>query len=70
MMAEATAQVEREPSRLQEAISPIHDSYGRDHLNLTVVKEYLRKPIINDRAARCFEQHRPESLIEFPSEAA
>ena len=29
MTSEATAQVERELSRLQEAISPIHDSYAK-----------------------------------------
>jgi hypothetical protein len=49
---------------LQEAISAIHDSYGLDHLHLTVVEEYLRKLIINDRVVRYLEQHRPEPLIE------
>jgi hypothetical protein len=44
--------VERELSRLQEAISPIHDSYGHDLLHLTVAKEYLLMLIINDGVAR------------------
>jgi len=70
----------RELSRLQEAISSIQDSYGQDHLHLTVVKGYLRKLITNDRIARYLEQYQPELLIEFrkiadmtstlPSEAA
>ena len=70
----------RELSRLQEAISSIQDTYGQDHLHLTVVKGYLRKLISNDRVARYLEQYQPELLIEFqkiaemtstlPSEAA
>ena len=80
MTAEAIARMERELSRLQEAISSIQDSYGQDHLHLTVVKGYLRKLITNDRVARYLEQYQPELLIEFqkiaemtstlPSEAA
>src|SRR3982074_2073200 len=37
MTAEAIARMERELSRLQEAISSIQDSYGQDHLHLTAV---------------------------------
>src|SRR5258708_36621515 len=80
MTAEAIARMERELSRLQEAISSIQDSYGQDHLHLTVVKGYLKKLITNDRVARYLEQYQPELLIEFhkiaemtstlPSEAA
>jgi hypothetical protein len=80
MTAEAIARMERELSRLQQAISSIQDSYGQDHLHLTVVKGYLRKLITNDRVARYLEQYQPELFIEFqkiaemtstlPSEAA
>ena len=80
MTAEAIVRMERELSRLQEAVSTIQDSYGQDHLHLTVVKGYLRKLISNDRVARYLEQYQPELLIEFqkiadmtstlPSEAA
>src|SRR5258705_10007619 len=80
MTAEAIVRMERELSRLQEAASTIQDSYGQDHLHLTVVKGYLRKLISNDRVARYLEQYQPELLIEFqkiadmtstlPSEAA
>jgi hypothetical protein len=80
MTAEAIARMERELSRLQEAISSIQDSYGQDHLHLTVVKGYLRKLITNDRVVRYLAQYQPELLIEFqkiaemtstlPSEAA
>src|ERR1700675_3761758 len=80
MTAEAIARMARELSRLQETISSIQDSYGQDHLHLTVVKGYLRKLITNDRVARYLEQYQPELFIEFqkiaemtstlPSEAA
>jgi hypothetical protein len=80
MTAEAIARMERELSRLQEAISSIQDSYGQDHLHLTVVKGYLRKLIANDRVARYLQQYQPELFVEFqkiaemtstlPSEAA
>ena len=77
MTAEAIARMERELSRLQEAISSIQDSYGQDHLHLTVVKGYLRKLIT---AWRALDQYQPELFVEFqkiaemtsplPSEAA
>src|ERR1700722_17054772 len=43
MTAEAIARMERELARLQEAISSIQDSYGQDHLHLTVVKGAARQ---------------------------
>ena len=80
MTAEAISRMERELSRLQEAISSIQNSYGQDHLHLTVVKGYLRKLITNDRVARYLEQYQPDLFSEFqkiaemtstlPSEAA
>jgi RepB plasmid partitioning protein len=80
MTAEAISRMERELSRLQEAISSIQDSYGQDHLHLTVVKGYLRKLITNNRVARYLEQYQPDLFSEFqkiaemtstlPSEAA
>ena len=80
MTAEAIMRMERELSRLQEAVSSIQNTYGQDHLHLTVVKGYLQKLISNDRVARYLEQYQPELLVEFqkiadmtstlPSEAA
>ena len=80
MTAEAIMRMERELSRLQEAVSSIQDSYGQDHLHLTIVKGYLGKLIGNERVASYLEQYQPELLIEFrkiadmtstlPSEAA
>jgi hypothetical protein len=80
MTAEAIMRMERELSRLQEAVSSIQDTYGQDHLHLTVVKGYLQKLISNDRVSRYLEQYQPELLVEFqkiadmtstlPSEAA
>jgi hypothetical protein len=60
MTAEAIVRMERELSGLQEAVSSIRDSYGQDHLHLTVVKGYLRKLISNDRDARYLEQYQPD----------
>ncbi|UZE49860.1 ParB N-terminal domain-containing protein [Rhodopseudomonas sp. P2A-2r] len=80
MTAEAIERMERELARLQESISSIQDSYGQDHLHLTVAKGYLGKLIGNERIARYLAQHQPEVLGEFrkiadltstlPSEAA
>jgi hypothetical protein len=80
MTPEAMARMERELGRLQEAITSIQDSYGKDHLQLTVVKGYLARLLGNARIVRYFMQHRPEFMAEFqaiaemtstlPSEAA
>lgn len=77
---EAMARMERELARLQEQMSSIQDSYGKDHLHLTVVKGYVAKLLGNGRVVRYLMQHRPEFLAEFqtiaemtstlPSEAA
>src|SRR5712671_4660158 len=80
MTAEAIARMERELTRLQEAITSIQNSYGQDHLHLTVVKGYLTKLIGNERVAKYLARYQPEFLSEFqkiaemtstlPSEAA
>jgi hypothetical protein len=77
---EAMARMERELARLQEQITSIQDSYGPDHLQLTVAKGYVAKLLGNARVVRYLMQHRPEFLSEFqaiaemtttlPSEAA
>jgi hypothetical protein len=80
MTPEAMARMERELGRLQEAITSIQDCYGKDHLQLTVVKGYLARLLGNARVVRYLMQHRPEFMAEFraiaemtstlPSEAA
>lgn len=80
MTPEAIARMERELGRLQEAITSIQDSYGKDHLQLTVVKGYLTRLLGNARVVRYLIQHRSEFMAEFqtiaemtstlPSEAA
>ncbi|MBK5962522.1 chromosome partitioning protein ParB [Rhodoplanes elegans] len=80
MTPEAMARLEHELGRLQEAITSIQDSYGKDHLHLTVVKGYLARLLGNGRIVRYLMQHRPEYMTEFqtiaemtstvPSEAA
>jgi len=67
MTAEAMQRMERELSRLQESMTGIQDSYGRDHLNLTVVKGYVAKLLGNTRISRYLRQHRPEFVMEFQS---
>jgi hypothetical protein len=47
------------------ALRAIQESYGQDHLHLTVVKGYLCKLITNDRVARYLAQYQPELFIEF-----
>lgn len=65
MTPEAMARMERELGRLQEAITSIQDSYGKDHLQLTVVKGYLARLLGNARIVRYLVQHRPEFMAEF-----
>ncbi|MHA1518384.1 MAG: plasmid partitioning protein RepB C-terminal domain-containing protein [Alphaproteobacteria bacterium] len=62
---EAMARMERELARLQEGINSIQDSYGKDHLQLTVIKGYLAKLLGNARIVRYLMRHRPEFLAEF-----
>jgi hypothetical protein len=65
MTPEAMARMERELGRLQAQITSIQDTYGQDHLHLTVVKGYLAKLLNNGRVVRYLIQHRPEFLAEF-----
>lgn len=64
---EAMARMESELARLQESITSIQETYGQDHLHLTVVKGYLAKLLGNARVVRYLMQHRPEFLTEFQS---
>jgi len=62
---EAMARMESELARLQESITSIQETYGQDHLHLTVVKGYLAKLLGNARVVRYLMQNRPEFLTEF-----
>lgn len=62
---EAMARMESELARLQESITSIQETYGQDHLQLTVIKGYLAKLLGNARVVRYLMQHRPEFLAEF-----
>lgn len=62
---EAMARMERELDKLQEAISSIQDTYGREHLQLTVIKAYVSKLLGNARVVRYLTQHHPSFLQEF-----
>lgn len=62
---EAMARMERELARLQEGIASIQDSYGHDHLHLTVNKGYVSKLLANARVVRYLAQNHPEFLTEF-----
>ncbi|MGY6694556.1 MAG: plasmid partitioning protein RepB C-terminal domain-containing protein [Roseinatronobacter sp.] len=74
---EAMARMEQELARLQEGIGSIQDTYGEDHLYLTVVKGYVGRLLGNARIVRYLAQNHPEFLGEFqaiteitPAEAA
>ncbi|SDD87028.1 plasmid partitioning protein RepB C-terminal domain-containing protein [Ruegeria marina] len=74
---EAMARREQELARLQEGIVPIQDTYGQDHLNLTVIKGYVGKLLGNARVVRYLALNHPEFLGAFqtiteitPAEAA
>lgn len=62
---ETMARMESELARLQESITSIQETYGQDHLHLTVIKGYLAKLLGNARVVRYLMQHRPEFLTEF-----
>lgn len=62
---ETMARMERELGRLQESITSIQESYGKDHLQLTVIKGYISKLLGNPRIVRYLMQYRPEFLSEF-----
>jgi len=61
----AMARMETELARLQESIVSIQDTYGREHLQLTVIKAYVAKLLKNARVVRYLTQHRPSFLQEF-----
>ncbi len=65
MTPEAMARMEGELTRLQESFTSIKDSYGQDHLKLTVIKGYVAKLLGNARIVRYFMQNRPEFMAEF-----
>lgn len=77
---EVIARMERELARVQEQITSIEDTYGKDHLHLTVMRGYLGKLLGNARVVRFLAQQQPDVLSEFqaitemattlPSEAA
>ena len=62
---EAVARMERELARLQEGITSIQETYGQDHLQLTVIRAYLSRLLENPRVAKYLMQRCPEYLTEF-----
>lgn len=63
--ADAMARMEKELARLQESMAEVQDTYGKEHLQLTVVRGYLAKLLGNPRVVRYLLQHRPEYLEHF-----
>ena len=62
---QAVARMEKELARLQEGITQIQDTYGQDHLKLTVLRSYVGKLLGNARVVRYLMQTCPEFLSEF-----
>lgn len=67
MTADAIIRMEKELNRLQEGMVTIRDTYAKDHLELTVVKGYLKRLLANASVVRYLAVHRPEYLREFQS---
>ncbi len=67
---QAVARMEKELARLQEGITQIQDTYGQDHLQLTVLRGYVAKILGNARVVRYLMQTRPEFLFEQPPETS
>lgn len=65
MTPEAMARIEGELARLQESFTSIQDSYGQDHLQLTVIKGYVAKLLGNARIVRYLMLNRPDFMAEF-----
>ncbi len=63
--ADAILRMERELRRLQEAMTSIQDTYSKDHLELTVVRGYLRRLLANVNILRYLAVNHPEYLSEF-----
>ena len=62
---QAVARMGKELARLQEGITQIQDTYGQDHLQLTVLRGYVARLLENARIVRYLAQNRPEFLSEF-----
>jgi hypothetical protein len=65
MTTEAIGRMEKELARLQEAIESITETYGQDHLHLTVVKGYVGRLIENQKISQYLSRYQPEFLSEF-----
>ncbi|MET4155567.1 plasmid partitioning protein RepB C-terminal domain-containing protein [Bradyrhizobium sp. 482_C4_N1_1] len=65
MTAEALSRMESELAKLQQAITSIQDTYGQDHLYLTIARGYLAKLVGNPKIVKYLEKHHPELLSEF-----
>jgi hypothetical protein len=65
MTAEAIGRMEKELARLQEAIESITETYGQDHLHLTVVKGYVGRLVENQKISQYLSRYQPEFLSEF-----
>ena len=63
----AVALMERDLARLHKGITSIQETYGQDHLQLTVIRGYLSRLLENARVVKYLTQYRPEYLVEFQS---
>lgn len=62
---EQMARMEREMESLQGQYRLVETSYGRDVLNLTLAKGYLKKLLENGKVTRYLQQLHPEILEQF-----
>jgi hypothetical protein len=64
---EQMAIMEREMSNVESQFKILEHSYGRDVLNLVLVKGYLTRITNNDSVIRFMTRYYPELLREFSS---
>ena len=60
LSADAVARMEREMETLQRDLHAHEDSYGRNFLNLVVIRGYLSKLLDNGRVVRFLSNSHPD----------
>jgi hypothetical protein len=65
--AKRVGQMERELAGLQDRVRSVAETFGIDHLHLTVARAYVAKLLGNARIAAWLAENRPEYLEGFQS---
>jgi ParB-like chromosome segregation protein Spo0J len=65
MSAEDIARLEQEMDALQKDMKTVDDTYGKDMLNLTLARGFIKKLLENARVVRFLNLHHPEIGSQF-----